>query len=171
MHWQNRLFLTFESLTLHLIFLDSVKQCYLQTKTHAVTSSGGAQSITWYKQKGVEIGERQNRCQHLLQAHSPRSSLSDSACDAISLRPPDTSFPRMLYSTSFTASVAVLFLLRLPSTISLNSSTVVMLDTIRFDLTAIRMPTWSVCKLDDVATFVTSSLVTFSEHEHYAPDG
>ena len=51
MHWQNRLFLTFESLTLHLIFLDSVKQCYLQTKTHAVTSSGGAQSITWYKQK------------------------------------------------------------------------------------------------------------------------
>ena len=121
--------------------------------------------------KGVEIGERQNRCQHLLQAHSPRSSLSDSACDAISLRPPDTSFPRMLYSTSFTASVAVLFLLRLPSTISPNSSTVVMLDTIRFDLTAIRLPTWSVCKLDDVATFVTSSLVTFSEHEHYAPDG
>jgi len=30
---------------------------------------------------------------------------------------------------------------------------------------------WSVCKLDDVATFVTSSLVAFSEHEHYAPDG
>jgi len=32
MHWQNRLFLTFESLTIHLIFLNSVKQCYLQTK-------------------------------------------------------------------------------------------------------------------------------------------
>ena len=29
MHWQNRLFLTFESLTLYLFFLDSVKQCYL----------------------------------------------------------------------------------------------------------------------------------------------
>ena len=27
MHWRNRLFLTFESLTLHLFFLDSVKQC------------------------------------------------------------------------------------------------------------------------------------------------
>ena len=32
MHWQNRVFLTFESLTLHFLFLDSVKQCYLQTK-------------------------------------------------------------------------------------------------------------------------------------------
>jgi len=31
MHWQNRLSY-FESLTLHLFFLDSVKQCYLQTK-------------------------------------------------------------------------------------------------------------------------------------------
>ena len=48
---QNRLFLTFESLTLHLFFLDSVKQCYLQTKKHAVTSSERAHSITWYKQK------------------------------------------------------------------------------------------------------------------------
>jgi len=38
MHWQNRLFLTFESLTIHLFFLDNVKQCYLQTKKHAVTS-------------------------------------------------------------------------------------------------------------------------------------
>ena len=35
MHWQNQLFLTFESLSLHLFFLDSVKQCYLQTKKHA----------------------------------------------------------------------------------------------------------------------------------------
>ena len=51
MYWQNRLFLTFESLTLHLFFLDSVKQCYLQTKKHAVTSSEHAHSITWYKQK------------------------------------------------------------------------------------------------------------------------
>ena len=51
MHWQNRLFLTLESLTLHLFFLDSVKQCYLQTKKHAVTSSERAHSITWYKQK------------------------------------------------------------------------------------------------------------------------
>jgi len=32
MHWLNRLFLTFESLTIHLFFLDSVKQCYLHTK-------------------------------------------------------------------------------------------------------------------------------------------
>jgi len=52
MHWQNRLFLTFESLTLHLfVFLDSVKQCYLQTKKHAVTSSEFVHSITCYKQK------------------------------------------------------------------------------------------------------------------------
>ena len=62
MHWQNRLFLTFESLTLHVFFLDSVKQCYLQTKKHALTSSERAHSITWYKQKGFEISERQNRC-------------------------------------------------------------------------------------------------------------
>jgi len=34
-------------------FLDSVKQCYLQTKKHAVTSSERAHSITWYKQKGL----------------------------------------------------------------------------------------------------------------------
>ena len=34
-----------------LFFLDSVKQCYLQTKKHAVTSSERAHSITWYKQK------------------------------------------------------------------------------------------------------------------------
>ena len=33
MHWQNRLFLTFESLTLHLFFLDSVKQWHLQKTT------------------------------------------------------------------------------------------------------------------------------------------
>ena len=46
MHWQNRLCLTFESLTIHLFFLDSVKQCYLQTKKHAVTSSERAHSIT-----------------------------------------------------------------------------------------------------------------------------
>ena len=32
-------FLTFESPTIHWFFLDSVKQCYLQTKKHAVTSS------------------------------------------------------------------------------------------------------------------------------------
>jgi len=51
MHWQNRLFHTFESLTLHLFFLDSVKQCYLQTKKHAVTTSERAHSITWYKPK------------------------------------------------------------------------------------------------------------------------
>ena len=51
MHWQNWLFLTFESLTIHLFFLDSLKQCYLQTKKHAVTSSERAHSITWYKQK------------------------------------------------------------------------------------------------------------------------
>jgi len=50
MHWQNRLFLTFESLTIHLFFLDSVKQCYLQKQQHAVTSSERAHSITWYKQ-------------------------------------------------------------------------------------------------------------------------
>ena len=42
--------LTFESLTIHLFFLDSVKQCYLQTKKHAVTSSERAHRITWYKQ-------------------------------------------------------------------------------------------------------------------------
>ena len=47
----NWLFLTFESLTIHLFFLDSVKKCYLQTKKHAVTSSERAHSITWYKQK------------------------------------------------------------------------------------------------------------------------
>ena len=52
MHWQNRLFLTFESLTLHLFFLDSVKQYYLQTKKHAVTTSERVHSITYqYKQK------------------------------------------------------------------------------------------------------------------------
>ena len=51
MHWENRLFLTFESRTIHSFFLDSVKQCYLQTKKHAVTSSERAHSITWYKQK------------------------------------------------------------------------------------------------------------------------
>jgi len=51
MHWQNRLFLTFDSLTLQLFFLDSVKQCYLQTQKHAVTSSERAHSIAWYKQK------------------------------------------------------------------------------------------------------------------------
>ena len=62
MHWQNRLVLTFESLTIHLFFLDRVKQCYLQPKKHAVTSSERAHSITWYKKKGVEVGERQNRC-------------------------------------------------------------------------------------------------------------
>ena len=50
MHWLNRLFLTLESHTLHLLFLDSVKQCYLQTKNHTVTSSERAHSITWYKQ-------------------------------------------------------------------------------------------------------------------------
>jgi len=33
------------------VFLDSVKQCYLQTVKHAVTSSERAHSITWYKQK------------------------------------------------------------------------------------------------------------------------
>ena len=33
------------------VFLDSVKQCYLQTKKHTVTSSERAHSITWYKQK------------------------------------------------------------------------------------------------------------------------
>mgnify|MGYP007133527661 CR=1 FL=1 len=38
-------------LTIHLFFLDSVKQWYLQTKKHAVTSSERAHSITWYKQK------------------------------------------------------------------------------------------------------------------------
>ena len=57
MHWQNQLFLTFESLTIHLVFLDSVKQCYLQTKKHALTLSERAHSITWYKQK-----RRRNRC-------------------------------------------------------------------------------------------------------------
>jgi len=41
---------------LHFFFLDSVKQCYLQTKKHAVTSSERAHSITRYKQK-----RRQNR--------------------------------------------------------------------------------------------------------------
>jgi len=51
MYWQNLLFLTFESLTLQLFCLDSVKQCYLQTKKHAVMSSERAHSITWYKQK------------------------------------------------------------------------------------------------------------------------
>ena len=51
MHWQNWLFLTFESLTIHLFFLDSVKQCYLQTKKLAVTSSERPHSITWLKQK------------------------------------------------------------------------------------------------------------------------
>ena len=45
MHWQNQLFLTLQSLILHLFFLDSVKQCYLQTKTHAVASSERAHSI------------------------------------------------------------------------------------------------------------------------------
>jgi len=49
--WQNPLFLTFESLTQHLFFLYNVKQCYLQTKQHAVTSSERAHSITRYKQK------------------------------------------------------------------------------------------------------------------------
>ena len=33
------------------VFFVSVKQCYVQTKTHAVTSSERAHSITWYKQK------------------------------------------------------------------------------------------------------------------------
>ena len=33
------------------VFLDSVKQCYLQTKQYALTSSERAHSITWYKQK------------------------------------------------------------------------------------------------------------------------
>jgi len=46
LHWQNRLFLTFERLILHLFFLDSVKQCYLQTKKHAVASLERAHSIT-----------------------------------------------------------------------------------------------------------------------------
>ena len=32
-NWQNWLFLTFESLTLHLFFLDSVIQCYLHKTT------------------------------------------------------------------------------------------------------------------------------------------
>ena len=50
-NWQNWLFLTFESLTLHLFFLDSVIQCYLHKKKHAVTSSERAHSIMWYKQK------------------------------------------------------------------------------------------------------------------------
>ena len=60
MHWQNQLFLTFESLILHCFFLDSVKQCYFQTKKHAVTSSFIA--LRDIHKKGVEIGERQNRC-------------------------------------------------------------------------------------------------------------
>jgi len=44
MHWQNRLCLTFESVTLHLFFLDKKQQ-------HAVTSSERAHRITWYEQK------------------------------------------------------------------------------------------------------------------------
>ena len=35
----------------YFTFVYSVKRCYLQTKTHAVTSSERAHSITWYKQK------------------------------------------------------------------------------------------------------------------------
>ena len=46
MHWQNRLFLTSQSLTFHFVFLDSVKPCYSQTKKHAVTSSERVHSIT-----------------------------------------------------------------------------------------------------------------------------
>ena len=59
MHWQNRLFLTFESLAIHLFFLDSVKQCYLQTTKHALSVRIALRDIN---KKGVEIGERQNRC-------------------------------------------------------------------------------------------------------------
>ena len=60
MYWQNWLFLTFESLTIHLLyFLDSVKQCYLQTKKHAVTSSERAHSITYNECKQKRRWNRQ----------------------------------------------------------------------------------------------------------------
>jgi len=62
MHWKNGLFLTFESLTIHLFFLDSVKQCYLQKQQHAVTSSERGIALRGINKTGVEIGERQNRC-------------------------------------------------------------------------------------------------------------
>ena len=60
MHWQNRLFLTFESLTIHLFFLDSVKQRYLQTMQWRHRSVRIA--LRGINKKGVEIGVRQNRC-------------------------------------------------------------------------------------------------------------
>ena len=49
MHWQNRLFHTFESLNIHLFF--QCKTMLFTNKKHAVTSSECAHSITWYKQK------------------------------------------------------------------------------------------------------------------------
>ena len=49
--WQNQLFLTFESLTLHLFFSWQCKTMLFIHKKHAVTSSERAHSIMWYKQK------------------------------------------------------------------------------------------------------------------------
>ena len=63
MHWQHRLFLTFESPTLHLFFSLQCKTMLFTNKKHEVTSSERAHSILRdTNKKGVEIGERQNRC-------------------------------------------------------------------------------------------------------------
>jgi len=64
MHWQNWLFLTPDSLTFHLFFLDSVLLCFLQTRTACSDIIGVCtKSITWYKQKRHrKLVERQNGC-------------------------------------------------------------------------------------------------------------
>ena len=52
MHWQNRLFLTFESLTIHLFFLENMQGRHQSVRIALLDNN----------KKGVEIGERQNRC-------------------------------------------------------------------------------------------------------------
>ena len=62
MHCQNRLFLTFESLTFHLFLLTVYNHVINKQKSMQLRHRSVCIALHDINKKGVEIGERQNRC-------------------------------------------------------------------------------------------------------------
>ena len=62
MHWQNRLFLTFESLTIHCFFLTVKNNVIFEQKNMQWRHRSVRIALRHINKKCFEIGERQNRC-------------------------------------------------------------------------------------------------------------
>ena len=86
MHWQNRLFLTMESLPIHLFFLTVYYNVVYKHKSMQWRHWSMCIALRDINKKGVEIGERQNRCHNNSVVSAFLSCFNVSFCKTLELK-------------------------------------------------------------------------------------